>query len=80
MVCMRFSWTAMDYHLSGKPVFRPLAEDIDPSGWLDERIGLLAIIKESCLGRSANTSRLPITNRLPFARSEDRRYAPQAQA
>jgi hypothetical protein len=27
-------------HLSGKPVLRPLAEGIDPSESLDERIGL----------------------------------------
>jgi hypothetical protein len=28
--------------ISDKPVYRPLAEDIDPSGWLDECIGLIS--------------------------------------
>jgi endogenous inhibitor of DNA gyrase (YacG/DUF329 family) len=32
----------MDYHLSGKPVIRRLAQDIDLSAWLDERIALIA--------------------------------------
>jgi hypothetical protein len=32
----------MDYHLSGKPVIRRLAQDIDLSAWLDERIALIS--------------------------------------
>jgi hypothetical protein len=28
----------------GEPVFRPLAEEIDPSGWLYERIGMLSAV------------------------------------
>jgi hypothetical protein len=34
-------------HVSEMPVFRPLGEDIDPSGWLDERIGLYASVEVS---------------------------------
>jgi hypothetical protein len=43
------------------PVFRPLAEDVRPSGWLDERIGLLSRI-EPWISQCKPTYRLIGTN------------------